>query len=308
MQKKILHEEEHSRRRLKMTQAINTNVLSLQAQRNLSVSHNGMTTAIERLSSGLRINGAKDDAAGLAISTRFTAQINGLNQAVRNANDGISLLQVAEGAMQESTNVLQRMRSLAVQSANGTYSDSDRNTLNDELLQLQSELDRIGTNTSFNNINIVNGTYSATGIKFQVGANADQFISIKINDIRSSALHVQKLDPVRHAAPGVLPLPGETTISTIDTATTAITNIDSALDIIVKNRAALGAIQNRFEYTVSNLSNVSNNLSAANSRILDTDFALETAHLTKYQILQQAGIAMLSQANSAPQSVLSLLK
>lgn len=475
-----------------MAQVINTNVMSLNAQRNLSGSSSALAQSIQRLSSGLRINSAKDDAAGLAISQRMTAQINGLNQAVRNANDGISLAQVAEGAMQQTTNILQRMRELSVQSANGTNNDGDRASLQTEVSNLQAELDRIATTTEFNGQRILDGSFSGTS--FQVGANANQTIDFSISSVKASSIGgiamATGANPVSSSAATDITLAVGTgaavtvnssagftgaengqdatsayakaraindanvaglsvTASTSGTQTvgaiggtagdtynltingvavftnqdvaTALTNselrdainnvsdqtgvsaslnggdmtltasdgrnitvtesgtgftagtdgltvtggdfasvlrgqltlsatssitiggtaadlgfttttiakdttgvdsidissqagaqeamkrLDSALDSVNTNRAQMGALQNRFESTISNLQNVAENLSAARSRIQDADYASETANLTKNQILQQAGTAMLAQANSVPQSVLSLL-
>jgi len=478
-----------------MAQIINTNVTSLLAQRNLNVSSKAMQTSIQRLSSSLRINSAKDDAAGLAISERMTAQINGMKLAVRNANDGISLAQVAEGAMQESTNILQRMRELSVQSANAVNSTLDRESMQNEVAQLQSELDRVAFNTEFNGQRVIDGSF--TNATFQVGANANQTISFSIGNVQSSAIGgigqqtgtavsasastditvalgtgpavvvgssagftgtangqdatsayakagaikaaginglsvtastsgTQALGTIGHggatdtydlsingvdiykgqsvtagldintlakaintssndtgvvasisssgnltltAADGrnisvteggtnfvagtdgisvtggafdstASPLRGnisisaidyvtiggtvannglssfiandnkginEIDISTVDGAQTAIQRIDAAINSVGTARADLGAIQNRFDLTIENLQNVSDNLSAARSQIKDVDYAAETASLTKNQILQQAGTAMLAQANSLPQSVLSLL-
>ena len=474
-----------------MAQVINTNVVSLNAQRNLTVSGNAMAQSIQRLSSGLRINSAKDDAAGLSISTRMSAQINGMNQAVRNANDGISLSQVAEGAMQETTNILQRMRELAVQSANYTNNSDDRKAIQSEVGALQSELDRIATNTEFNGQRILDGSFS--GASFQVGANANQTISFSIASVKSTAIggiakqvgnevtgaaatditisvgggsavtvnssagfagnayqdgtsayakakaitaanisgvsvtastsgtqtvgaiggtaadtynltlngvavytnqdveialtNSALADAINNVSDqtGVIAslnggdltltssdgsnilvdetgstgtfvlgtsgigitggdfdgtLRGKLTISAPDTlaiggtvatvglsagiaidnlgvdvidvgtvtgANDAILRIDAALGSVSSNRAQMGALQNRFDETISNLQNVSNNLSSARGSILDADYAAETAILTKNQILQQAGTAMLAQANSLPQSVLSLL-
>lgn len=473
-----------------MAQVINTNVASLTAQRNLGVSGNMMQTSIQRLSSGLRINSAKDDAAGLAISQRMTAQIRGMNQAVRNANDGISLSQVAEGAMQETTNILQRMRELSVQAANSTNNSSDRASIQSEISQLKSELERIAQNTEFNGQRILDGSFS--GASFQVGANSNQTINFSIGSIKASsiggiatatgtevagaaatdititigggaatsinssanftgALNGQdatsayaKAAAINDAGIGGLSvtastsgtqavgaiggtagdtynltingvaiytnlnvataltnsdlrdaingvsnqtgvvaslnggnmtltaadgrnitvtesgtgftagtdgltvtggafdgaLRGTLSISAVDTiaiggtvaniglsaniskdtvgidsldvstasgAQTAIKRIDAALNSVNSNRANMGALQNRFESTIANLQNVSDNLSAARSRIQDADYAAEMASLTKNQILQQAGTAMLAQANSLPQSVLSLL-
>ncbi|CAM2797892.1 flagellin [Legionella worsleiensis] len=473
-----------------MAQVINTNVASLTAQRNLGVSGNAMQTSIQRLSSGFRINSAKDDAAGLAISQRMTAQIRGMNQAVRNANDGISLAQVAEGAMQETTNILQRMRELSVQAANSTNNSSDRESIQSEVSQLQSELDRISNNTEFNGQRILDGSF--TNASFQVGANANQTINFSISSVKSSAIGgiatetgtevsaaaatditiavgggsatsinssagfagslngqdgtsaYAKAAAINDAGIAGLSVVANTTgtqtvgaiggtaadtynltingvavftgqdvatamtnstlrdaingvsdqtgviatlnggdltlsaadgrnitvtesgtgftagtdgitvtggdfdgvlrgtlsisatdslaiggtvatvglsaaiakdtlgidsldVSTADGAQTAIKRIDSALNSVNANRASMGALQNRFDSTIANLQNVSDNLSAARSRVMDADYAAEMANLTKNQILQQAGTAMLAQANSMPQSVLSLL-
>lgn len=476
-----------------MAEIINTNVMSLNAQRNLGLTQSKLSVALERLSSGKRINSAKDDAAGLAISQRMTAQINGMNTAIQNANNGISLAQTAEGAMQETTNILQRMRELSLQSANATNSSSDRAALQDEVSQLQAELNNIASNTEFNGQRILDGSF--TNASFQVGADANQTINFSISDVKSSSIggialgtgtavsgnaasditiaigsgaatnistsanftgslngqdatsayakaaalndaNIAGFDATASTAgtatmgpiggtagdtytltlngvsiysganastaisitqirdtinnntsqTGVVAsvnagdltltaadgrnisvtesgtgftagtdgitvtggsfatglLRGDITLSATNTiniggtqsdigftaagvakdtlgidtvnissasgAQTAIKRIDSALDSVNTNRAAMGALQNRFQSTIDNLSNVSNNLSSARSRIEDTDYAKETAILAKTQILQQAGIAMLSQANSLPQSVLSLLK
>lgn len=473
-----------------MPQIINTNVMSLNAQRNLNMSSKAMATSIQRLSTGLRINSAKDDAAGLAISERMTAQIRGMNQAARNANDGISLAQVAEGAMQETTNILQRMRELAVQSANSTNNSSDRASIQSEVSQLQSELDRIALNTEFNGQRILDGSFASAS--FQVGANANQTINFAVGSVKSSSMggiaqetgtevsaataaditiavgggsattvntsanftsgtykdassayakaaaindagvagvsvtatttgtqtvggiggtagdtytltingvsvysgadvataltNTALRDAINAVSDqtGVIAslsggdmtltsndgsniavsesgtgwtagtdgltvtggafdgtLRGQLTISAPSTITvggtvatvglsasiakdtvgvdaidvstaagaqTAIKRLDSALDTVTTNRAQMGALQNRFESTIANLQSVSENLSAARSRIQDADFAAETANLTKNQIMQQAGTAMLAQANSLPQSVLQLLQ
>lgn len=274
-----------------MALSINTNVASLNAQRNLGASQTNLSKSMQRLSSGLRINSAKDDAAGLAISDRMTAQIRGLNQAVRNANDGISLAQTAEGALQETTNILQRMRELAVQSSNDTNSADDRKSLNDEVAQLTAELDRIAGTTKFNGRGLLNG--STKNAIFQVGANngANQTISITVNSTTTKGLGVSGL-----------------AISTGAKATAAIATVDKAIKSVAGIRGQLGAVQNRFESTIANLSNVSENLSAARSRILDADIAQETSDMTKNNILQQAGVAILAQANQAPNLALSLLR
>jgi flagellin len=274
-----------------MALTINTNVASLNAQRNLGVSQSALSKSMQRLSSGLRINSAKDDAAGLAISDRMTAQIRGLNQAARNANDGISLAQTAEGALQESTNLLQRMRELAVQSANDTNSTSDRTSIQDEVDQLTAELDRIAQTTQFNGKALLDGTM--TTATFQVGANSgtSETISFGIDGATANDLGVSGLS-----------------VASAGAAQDAIDSIDSALTIVDGIRGGLGAVQNRFESTIANLNNVSENLSAARSRILDADIAQETSAMTKNNILQQAGVAILAQANQAPQLALSLLQ
>ncbi|PLX91431.1 MAG: flagellin [Desulfuromonas sp.] len=391
-----------------MALTINTNVASLNAQRNLGSSQANLNKSMQRLSSGLRINSAKDDAAGLAISDRMTAQIRGLNQAARNANDGISLAQTAEGALQESTNILQRIRELAVQSANDTNSVSDRASLNDEVSQLVEELDRIAQTTEFNGTNVIDGTLS--NAVFQVGANAgsNQTISFGIESAQAadlgtagdeviaaatatgsfsdltftadaagstanatytivanqsaatasstsatftasnntitvtlgtttgqdaasvvatavaSALSGVSVSAATGAAAwtassdGSVTLAGgsdqivttavaDITIATREGAQSAISSVDKALEDVDNIRGGLGAVQNRFESTIANLNNVAENLSAARSRILDADIAQETSNMTKQNILQQAGVSILAQANQAPQLALSLL-
>jgi len=382
-------------------QVINTNVISLNAQRNLSSSQSSLATAMQRLSSGLRINSAKDDAAGLAISERMTSQINGLDQAGRNANDGISLAQTAEGALGSIGSNLQRVRELAVQSANATNSTSDRAAIQTEVSQLMSEIDRVANQTSFNGVKLVDGSFSSA--VFQVGANAGETITVgSITDANVAALgSVTAATGQSGAVSGISALgavgAGKLVVNGVDvgasigaagssqqrvsqvvdainnnaqttgvnaafdastghivltsganiavtgtddgtatgfnisssqgsaTATTttgltsldvssfagaslAIQQVDSALQQVNSARATLGAVQNRFSSVVSNLSATSENLSASRSRIRDTDFASETAEMTRTQILQQAGTAMLAQANQVPQSVLSLLK
>ena len=273
-----------------MAQIINTNIMSLNAQRNLSSSQNALATSLERLSSGLRINSAKDDAAGLAISERFTAQIRGLNQAVRNANDGISLAQTAEGAMAEVTNNLQRIRELAVQSANETNSTSDRASLQAEVTQLLAEIDRVASQTEFNGTALLDGSFATA--QFQVGANATDIITVtSAVNVTTDDLDVDDVD-----------------ISSVAGATLALTAVDAALDEVSGFRGEFGAIQNRFESVIANLQISVENQSAARSRIRDADFAAETAELTRAQILQQAGVSVLSQANAQPQSVLALLQ
>jgi flagellin len=379
-----------------MPQIINTNIASLNAQRNLNMSQTSLATSLQRLSSGLRINSAKDDAAGLAIATRFTSQINGLNQAARNANDGISLSQTAEGALGTVTDNLQRIRELAVQSANATNSLSDRQALNTEAQQLMSEINRVSTTTSFNGVKLLDGSFSSQD--FQVGANAGEIITVSaIANTQASALGstsvatmngVQAtgfataivagnltingvdIGPLAAAATqqarvaqvkdainaisaqtkvaasvdsssgnlvltsaititvagtgvaanlGINPAAAAATVTTttgfaaldlssVSGANLAIQYMDSALTGVNTARATLGAVQSRFASVVTNLQTTAENLSASRSRILDTDFAAETANLTRAQIMQQAGTAMLAQANALPQTVLALLK
>lgn len=380
-----------------MSQTINTNIASLNAQRNLNASQGDLATSLQRLSSGLRINSARDDAAGLAISERFTSQIRGLNQAARNANDGISLAQTAEGALAEVTNNLQRIRELAIQSSNATNSQTDRDALQTEVAQLLNEIDRVADQTQFNGVNLLDGSF--TGAVFQVGANSGETITlasttdantaalgsvtsasvsdnvsgitgfataiaaggitlngVDIGAIGSAGSALERAGQLVNAINNVSAASGvgatynagtneiilsagqdiivagtlnsatvggftnattsastSTGIDTLNvssfaTAQLAIDLVDSSLTTVNSARADLGAIQNRFESVVTSLQVASENLSASRSRIQDTDFAAETANLTRAQILQQAGTAILSQANSAPQNVLALLQ
>ena len=265
-----------------MALVVNTNVASLNAQRNLSRSQGALNTSMQRLSSGLRINSAKDDAAGLAISDRMTSQIRGLNQAAQNAQDGISLAQTAEGAMQEITNMLQRMRELTVQGSNGTNSADDILSLQAEYDQLDEEITRIADSTTFNGTFVLN---TAATITFQVGANAGDTIDVTTVDVGTLGVNGQSVEV------------GAT-----------IGLIDTAIGIIDGARATYGAVQSRFESTIANVMNVAENLSASRSRILDADIAMETAEMTKANILQQTGVAILSQANQTPALALSLLQ
>jgi len=281
-----------------MAQVINTNVMSLNSQRALGKSQMSMQTSLERLSSGLRINRAKDDAAGLAISERFTSQIRGLDQATRNANDGISLLQTAEGALSEVENSLQRMRELSVQASNGTYNASDRASLQDEFRALQQEIVRISDVTEFNNINLLGSTDSvALQVGWENGAN--NTISLQRVNIASTSNGVGGMSDANST---------NISIGGVAAAQSAMAIVGNAIDAISSLRADFGAVQNRLESAVRNMDNVIENQSAARSRVLDADFARETANLTRTQILQQAGTAMLAQANSMPQGVLSLLR
>ncbi|MBC7699408.1 flagellin domain-containing protein [Aquabacterium sp.] len=280
-----------------MTQTINTNLNSLNAQRNLNMSQTSLSVAMQRLSSGLRVNSAKDDAAGLAIAERMNSQIKGMNVAARNANDGISLAQTAEGALGKISDALQRMRELAVQSRNASNSSSDRDSLNKEFQQLSSEIIRVTAGTTFNGKPIL-----ATGAAqdFQIGANttANDIITITTTDMS--------------ADPSITAVTDSLTVidSTSDTTKlgVVIDAIDGALDRINSERAVYGATQSRFDAIISNLQVSAENQTAARSRIMDADFASETAALSRAQILQQAGNAMVAQANSLPQQVLKLLQ
>lgn len=282
-----------------MALTVNTNVASLNTQRNLNRASDSLGVSMQRLSTGTRINSAKDDAAGLQISNRLTSQINGLNVAVRNANDGISIAQVAEGALQQSTDILQRMRELALQAANGSNSSVDRESLNQEVTALQSELDRISDTTSFgsgsNKLYLLDGTAFSGNVDFQVGADANETISVTMG---SAAFN----------ASGLGVASGDVDISTASGAQAAVSAIDAALATIDSRRAELGAVQNRFTNTIANLQNIAENVSSSRGRIRDTDFAAETANLTKNQVLQQASTAILAQANQLPSAVLSLLQ
>lgn len=273
-----------------MPQVINTNIASLTAQRNLNASQGTLSSALNRLSSGLRVNSAKDDAAGIAIATRLEAQSRGMSVAIRNANDALSFLQTAEGGISKITESLNRMRELAVQSANGTYTTSDRANLNAEFAQLSSEIGRVASQTEFNGLQIFNGSGTQT---FQVGANTGQTIDVSIDNLNA--------DTSVTSATGA-------NINTVTNATSAITAIDGALDAINTLRAEIGGSQSRFESVVSQLQIARENQEASRSRIVDADFAEETARLTRAQILQQAGTAMLAQANALPNNVLSLLR
>lgn len=288
-----------------MASTINTNLISLNAQRNLNTSQGSLATTMQRLSSGLRVNSAKDDAAGLAIAERMNAQVRGMNVATRNANDGISMAQTAEGALSKIGDNLQRMRELAVQAANDTNNSADRGSLDKEYQQLAQEIARVVTSTKFNGRQLLNNTAATV---FQVGANtgSDNQITLTSVDLSAaSALDVTAGSPASlNGALGSL-----SSGSTDATAARAsMDSIDKALDLVNDNRATLGAAQNRFEAVVSNLQVAAENASASRSRIMDADFAAETANLSRTQILQQAGTAMVAQANQMPQSVLKLIQ
>ncbi|MBP0600996.1 MULTISPECIES: flagellin N-terminal helical domain-containing protein [Aeromonas] len=298
-----------------MAMFINTNTSSLNAQRNLMNTTKSLDTSYTRLASGLRINSAKDDAAGLQISNRLTSQINGLDQGNRNANDGISLAQTAEGAMDEVTGMLQRMRTLAQQSANGSNSAKDREALQKEVDQLGSEINRISKDTTFAGTKLLDGNYSGS---FQVGADANQTIGFSlsqadgfsISGIAAAANTTVDVGTVIGTAINVTAIfaaGSSISISTQSGAQQVLAAADAMLGVVDSKRAELGAVQNRLDSTIRNQANISENVSAARSRIRDADFATETANMTKQNILQQAASSILAQANQRPQSALSLL-
>ncbi|PAY01264.1 flagellin [Pseudoalteromonas sp. HM-SA03] len=322
---------------------VNTNVSSLNAQRQLMNSSNSLDTSFKRLSSGFRINSASDDAAGMQISNRLSSQINGLNQGIRNANDGISLSQTAEGALDETTQMFQRIRTLAQQASNGSNTDEDRLAIQEEIRSLSEEVNRVAADTTFGGQNLLDGTYNAS---FQVGADAVQTISFSMETVGTTANGANSL-----TASGGFTLSGLASVASAVTGTAGTSlaslselssvgssavvgssftyaavfqadnisvssqsnaqkvfaGMEALIAVVDKKRAELGAVQNRFQSTIRNQSNVSENLSSAQSRIRDTDFAIETANLTKMQILQQASSSILSQANQRPQVALSLL-
>lgn len=274
---------------------VNTNTSSLNAQRQLMNSGGALDVAFKRLSSGFRINSASDDAAGLQISNRLTSQVNGLDQAARNANDGISLAQVAEGAMEEITTSLQRMRTLAVQSQNGINSSTDRAALQKEISALKVEISRIAQTTAFGDQKLLNGSANGPSFNFLVGAKGATNEYIKVGLSRAGGWGANGLSV------------NAITVNSSANSGSAIARIDSAIARVDSKRADLGAIQNRFQATIRNLTNVSENVAGARARIRDTDFAKETAELTRAQILQQTSQTVLAQANQRPQAALSLL-
>ena len=294
---------------------INTNTAATLTANALTKNERAMSQAMERLSTGVRINSASDDAAGLAISSRMTSQVNGLNMAVRNANDAISLVQTADGALVEVSNMLQRMRELAVQGASGTMSLTDLDALDVEFEALTAAIQDIATDTEWNGTKILNGTSNNGAFSFQVGANASQTIDVTIFDFdttgeaaaTTSVGVFENIDATAYADDDTADL-AALSLQTSTLSSTAITNISNALTKVEAHRATLGATINRLEYAADNLANVSQNTSASRSRILDADYASETTELARTQIIQQAGTAMLSQANQAAQSVLSLLR
>ena len=287
-----------------MPQTINTNLVSLNAQRNLAASQSSLATSMQRLSSGLRVNSAKDDAAGLAIAERMNTQVRGMNVAMRNANDAISLSQTAEGALGKVGDIFQRMRELAVQSANGTNTDDDRTSLNEEFVQLAQEATRTLGGTKFNGVSILASSDAST---FQIGANNSSDIDqISVDGFDWTA----EADLTAVLGSAVLSGSGTPTVQITDAATaqSALDTIDDAIDAINSQRGTFGAVQNRFENVISTLMVGVENQSAARSRIMDADYATETANLSRASILQQAGNAMVAQANQLPQQVLSLLR
>jgi flagellin len=276
---------------------VNTNIASLNAQRNLSTSTDSLKTSLQRLSSGLRVNSAADDPAGLAISQTMTMEINGNNQGIRNANDGISMAQTAEGALGQIQNNMQTIRQIAVQAANGTVSDTNRSQLQTEVDQLTQEISRIVQTTNFNGTMLLSGGASIT---FQVGASG-----VANNQVVASGLD---LTTGINSYANSLSATGTINITTSANASAVLSALDSDINAVSNDRSQLGAVQNRFQAVVANMANYVQNLQDSRSRIVDTDFASETANLTSNQILQQAGTAILSQANQVPQAALSLLK
>jgi len=278
---------------------INTNISALGAQNAMKVNARNMSATMEQLSTGRRINSAKDDAAGLAIGQNMTAQVRGLDQAVRNLNDGVNLLQTAEGALNETTNMLQRMRELAVQAASGTYSTTQRGYLQTEFLALNSQIDKIASETTWNGYTVLTGTTGGTTtgtFSFQSGQTSGQTIDVAIGGMTISGLGLTAT-----ASTGIA-------LSSAASASAAIATIDAAINTVNSQRATIGASINRMTYAVDNITNISSNISASRSTIMDTDYAAASTNLSKNQIIQQAATAMLAQANQQPQSVLSLLK
>ncbi|WP_108947164.1 flagellin N-terminal helical domain-containing protein [Shewanella halifaxensis] len=272
-----------------MAITVNTNVTSMKAQKNLNASSQNLATSMERLSSGLRINSAKDDAAGLAISNRLDSQVRGLDVGMRNANDAISIAQISEGAMQEQTNMLQRMRDLTIQASNGANSSDDVAAIQKEITALSEEITAIGETTAFGDTKLLTGDFSA-GKNFQVGHQKTEDIAVKVGKTDAASLDVASL-----------------TLDTSANRQASLDKIDDAIKKVDEQRADLGAVQNRLSHNISNSANTQANVADAKSRIVDVDFAKETSAMTKNQVLQQTGSAMLAQANQLPQVALSLL-
>ena len=283
---------------------VNTNIGASVAQAALMRNERALNTAMEQLSTGKKINSAGDNASGLAISTRLTSQIRGLDTAIRNANDAMSMVNTAEGALDEITAMMQRMRELAVQSGTGTTSAADRTYLNDEYVALRNEIDRIADNTQWNGRNILDGSAGASvgksTVAFQVGVNQNQTISTSFGNVNNTTGHMSALASTRLSA--------ATIASAVTVALNAITRLDNTISDVSAQRATFGAISNRLTHAVDNLTNVKTNTEASRSRILDTDYAAATSELARTQIIQQAGTAMLAQANQLPQTVLALLQ
>jgi flagellin len=280
-----------------MSTVINTNIKSLMAANALNINGRAMTHTMQSLSTGSRINQASDDAAGLSIRENMTAQIRGLNAAVRNANDAISMLQTADGAMEEQSVMLQRMRELGVLAQNDTYSSAQRTAMEDEFTALRDEIDRIGSDTQWNNFNLLDATGGnmggASSFSFQVGANSSQTIEVTITD---------------QSTTGALSAIASSTVASAASAATAVTSLDTAIAALAANRSVIGAAVNRLTHAADNATNISQNVSASRSRVTDTDYAAATSELARNQIIQQAATAILAQANQQPQTVLSLLK
>ncbi|ARU60426.1 flagellin [Tumebacillus avium] len=279
---------------------IQNNLSALFAQNKLSANNNNLSKSLEKLSSGYRINRAGDDAAGLAISEKMRGQISGLNMAVKNSQDGISLIQTAEGALNETHSILQRMRELGVQAVNDTNTKADRSKIKDELLQLRSEIDRIAETTQFNGQKLLNGSFNTK--TFQIGANQGQTIQLTVNSMQAEQLNAGI------TSIGIGNIASGNAASQVSAASDFITAVDDAINTVNDERSKLGAVQNRLEHTINNLQTSAENLTAAESRIRDVDMASEMVKFTKNQILTQAGTSMLAQANQAPQGVLSLLR
>jgi len=272
---------------------INTNVSAQLAQDALKVNSKTMSTAMQQLATGNRINQAKDDAAGLSIGQNMTSQVRGLNQAVRNVNDGINLLQTADGALVETSNMLQRMRELAVQSSNATNSAGQRGYLDKEFKSLQEEITRIGDNTAWNSTNVFGTVTTPVSLVFQAGMSAGQTISVSLAGMNATALAVAS---------------DAANVTTFTASQSAISTVDVAIEIVNSARSRMGATMNQLSYSADNMVNISTNIAASRSTIMDTDYATASATLSKSQIIQQAATAMLAQANQQPQSVLSLIK
>jgi flagellin len=291
---------------------VNTNINASVAQNALARNERAMNTAMERLSTGQRINSAADDAAGLAISSRMTSQIRGLDVGIRNANDAISMISTADGALVEVTNMLQRMRELALQAGTGTTTSADRDYLNQEYNNLILEIERIAQNTQWNGKSILEGTAngSSSTVKFQVGANGGQTIAVNFGNVSQDGGSGGTIFSEFAASAGHVGfhISAGTAASGITTGSAALTTIDSAITVVNSQRATFGAAMNQLTYAVDNLSNVKVNAEASRSRVLDTDYAKETSELARTQIIQQAGTAMLAQANQLPQTVLSLIQ